>query len=605
MAANQSDSGVFTRQSARVHQSRSLESGTLEVLLEPTGDHVAIRARAPFFNLSGQYKKCATEGCLGKVVSGSKTCFAHSKRELRIDILQHPTRHDLEINLQGNVITETLWGEIVQHIKANNGVVDHTLNLSWSQIDANLRLFDTIFNRSIQLDDALLNGFIHFERCVIHGTFSGDFATFSKSGLHVVNSELHGPFQFSGVTCENSPLGFTQCELKNQVRIENTLGSLAMERCTANSDVSFIKSNGNIILRDTNLFGRIRLQDSEIKSIEAQRLTSHRPFEPGICRMERGYFSDAQFLERIDLDITVGSLHLASVKMEQGGLLSIRGGEMHLPGVKLGAPLRIRGRASLGEKMPEITTLANSDAGKMSLSSVDLSRCSFLGTHNLRNVDIDGSVIFGKTPWWLGRRNFIIDEYAWHHETPRLTKFFTKNWIIKSVNVGQHRPPGKKLPPEQLHVFPPSISEVTNLYRELRLSFESKSDMPSASDFYYGEMLLRQHDRSKSLGQRILVAFYGIISGYGLHPLRAFVAWLILFSYASALELLSREAGKTTTWTPVLLDVLQTSLPGLKPTTELIAINGWLAPMVKIAGTVIIAALVISVRSVLMRKPGE
>jgi hypothetical protein len=66
------------------------------------------------------------------------------------------------------------------------------------------------------------------------------------------------------------------------------------------------------------------------------------------------------------------------------------------------------------------------------------------------------------------------------------------------------------------------------LYRQLRKAQEDAKNEPGAADFYYGEMEMRRHARSTPLAERLILAAYWAVSGYGLRATRSFVALALL-----------------------------------------------------------------------------
>jgi hypothetical protein len=67
--------------------------------------------------------------------------------------------------------------------------------------------------------------------------------------------------------------------------------------------------------------------------------------------------------------------------------------------------------------------------------------------------------------------------------------------------------------------------QVAAVYRGLRKGREDAKDEPGAADFYYGEMEMRRHSRATPAGERLLLAVYWLVSGYGLRAWRALAAF--------------------------------------------------------------------------------
>jgi hypothetical protein len=79
----------------------------------------------------------------------------------------------------------------------------------------------------------------------------------------------------------------------------------------------------------------------------------------------------------------------------------------------------------------------------------------------------------------------------------------------------------------------PNAAEIAELYRSLRSGLEQARTEPGASDFYYGEMEMRRHDRSASRAERAILFVYWALAGYGLRASRSLAvlaALVLIFS---------------------------------------------------------------------------
>jgi hypothetical protein len=72
------------------------------------------------------------------------------------------------------------------------------------------------------------------------------------------------------------------------------------------------------------------------------------------------------------------------------------------------------------------------------------------------------------------------------------------------------------------------------VYRQLRKAQEDGKNEPRAADFYFGEMEMRRHALSTPLPERLILAAYWLVSGYGLRAMRAFAALTTLIVGATA-----------------------------------------------------------------------
>jgi hypothetical protein len=59
-----------------------------------------------------------------------------------------------------------------------------------------------------------------------------------------------------------------------------------------------------------------------------------------------------------------------------------------------------------GSRRASVTSLENADAGSMTFSNVDMSKCFFFRAHSLGSIGIEPTVGFGTTPvqHWVRRR---------------------------------------------------------------------------------------------------------------------------------------------------------------------------------------------------------
>jgi uncharacterized protein YjbI with pentapeptide repeats len=67
---------------------------------------------------------------------------------------------------------------------------------------------------------------------------------------------------------------------------------------------------------------------------------------------------------------------------------------------------------------------------------------------------------------------------------------------------------------------------IAETYRALRRGRERARDWPGAADFYYGEMEMRRAS-ARTLGERLVLFSYWLVSGYGLRAARACTAYLV------------------------------------------------------------------------------
>ena len=193
--------------------------------------------------------------------------------------------------------------------------------------------------------------------------------------------------------------------------------------------------------------------------------------------------------------------------------------------------------------MPSLETMGGVDAANLSVTDVNLSRCRFAGALLLDQLRLEGFCVFDQPPrgiragrawlpvWRWSRRQSLAEERLWRASTAKRS--------------GWSNPEGGEYPqagPDRLAA----------LYRQLRKAQEDAKNEPGAADFYYGEMEMRRHAPSTPWAERLILAAYWAVSGYGLRATRAFIALAILIA-GSALVL--RYAGFPG-HTPAYLDSL-------------------------------------------------
>jgi hypothetical protein len=301
------------------------------------------------------------------------------------------------------------------------------------------------------------------------------------------------------------------------------------------------------------------------------------------------------------MELVADEVDLSGATLKEGGLIVLDKAKLNLRQVNLGGPLRVSGKMQ-GTTMPEIVGLLNADAGRMSFARVNLSRCSLYGAHGLGSVDIESTVRFPECPWWAARRHYLADEWAWRAAHPSKLNF---GWKLAGVRIGSETERPRQ--GEESMIWLPSLpaSQISGTYRELRRSLESKSDMPGASDFYYGEMEMRRLDGDAGFGERVLVTLYWLLSGYGLRAGRCVIAYSVLVGLATWAMKFDGFTGDAYSITRAAIFSVRASLPGITTVEPLSAFGQTMEVALRVLGTLTIALFLISVRSRLMRKPSE
>jgi len=353
-------------------------------------------------------------------------------------------------------------------------------------------------------------------------------------------------------------------------------------------------------LNGAQLDGTLDLSDSECTGFTGEGFAVRTANRLGPFAVTSLHLARATFNSRILIEVRADEVNLSSAAFDQGGLIVVDRAKVHLEQLRLGGPLRVSGPVGSNHK-PQILALRNADAGKMSFANVDLSRCSFQSAHGLGTVEIESTVSFSSAPWWAGGRRFIADEYAWRSSAGRVHRV---GWKLADVYVGPALPKPTRGSHQPVLLQPLEADQVASIYRDLRRSLEAKSDMPSAADFYYGEMEMRRWSAGRPLLERVLVWCYWLVSGYGLRAGRALVWWLFLVSIG-AWSLFRFGIAPPVSAQLAILSAIRAAFPGF-PTQSSLTVEGqWIETVLRVFGAIFIALFIIAARSMVMRKPSE
>jgi hypothetical protein len=193
---------------------------------------------------------------------------------------------------------------------------------------------------------------------------------------------------------------------------------------------------------------------------------------------------------------------------------------------------------------PRLLSLQDTDVANLTLSNVDLRACRFAGAHHLDQLRLEATIDLAGRPagvrvgwalpplWRWTRRRTLAEEQAW-----RRTRAKRSGWY----------PPACR-PDDVADVsvdFEGALqpAEIALLYRALRKGREDSKDEPGAADFYYGEMEMRRHDPATPWPERLVLALYWLVAGYGLRASRALAtltlvlvgaAWLLVYQHGFA-----------------------------------------------------------------------
>jgi hypothetical protein len=204
--------------------------------------------------------------------------------------------------------------------------------------------------------------------------------------------------------------------------------------------------------------------------------------------------------------------------------------DVAFPGMTLTAPLTI---SALSGGI-RILSLRNAvlSAPMVIGNGVDLGSCRMLRADGL------GSLHFTSDPRWrtYGGRKVVADELDLRGAASELP-------AAPDDSSGEGiRSPG------------PVPMQVENAYRQLRVAQEAAKASHAAADFYYGEMEMRRIGMPIRSGERLLLATYRLVAGYGVRAGRALAGYLAIIFSAGLLLRFS-----TTAWVADQAKVLDSS----------------------------------------------
>lgn len=547
------------------------------------------------------WARCSQQACVGEALPQGGACFAHSPAQQRQNYLNQVRGSARQLSLRGTSISQQLWDEIAASPVFEDGRPVVPISLAGAEISARIRFLEREFGHYLELSGASVFEGMEYRRCKFNAGLIARHVRFDAGPPAFYQCTFKEDVDVSYTQVHRVSLGFEGCTFERSLNADGfSGGGLILSGCTVKGNASFKNSKSHLILNGAQLDGMLDLLDSECTGFTGERLalrTANRlgPFAVASLNLDR-----ATFGSRILIEVRADVVNLSSAAFDEGGLIIVDRAKVHLEQVRLGGPLRVSGTVGSNHK-PQVHALRNADAGKMSFAHVDLSRCSFQGAHGLGTVEIESTVSFSSAPWWVGGRRFIADEYAWRSSAGRAHRV---GWKLADVHVGPALPKPTKGSPQPVLLQPLEADQVASIYRDLRRSLEAKSDMPSAADFYYGEMEMRRWSVGRPLLERILVWCYWLTSGYGLRAGRALMAWLFLVSIG-AWSLFRFGIAPPASAQQAILSAIRAAIPGFPTQASLTAEGQWIETGLRVFGAIFIALFLLAARSMVMRKPSE
>jgi uncharacterized protein YjbI with pentapeptide repeats len=266
-------------------------------------------------------------------------------------------------------------------------------------------------------------------------------------------------------------------------------------------------------------------------------------------------------------------------------------------------------------RSPRPLSLRGVDVTGMTLGDLDLSACSFQGSHNLDKIRIEGTSPFTSTPrgWKFGRVGGQgVPVWRWTHRWALAEEHHWRaSRDLPAAPNGRPHPkragwyPPAVQPPKWLavrtgqRVQPLPPGRIAMWYRALRKGWEDSKNEPGAADFYYGEMEMRRLGSGTHWGERVILTLYWLVSGYGLRGLRA-LAWLaaVIVGLGILFQLVgfARHPSPPTVWGS-LLYAARSTLSIADPEAQLTGWGKLLQLILRLAGPVLLGLALLAVRN--------
>jgi hypothetical protein len=574
-----------------------------EIRLERAGDKVQVYSsfKSPQSSGNGTFwwHRCTERGCLGEAVAPGHPCIRHLDRSSRAAYLASVSAPH-RLSLRGVEVSQILWEEIRRSPAFAEGAPRAPIDFAGAEINTGIRLEEVEFKHSVNFFGASIYGIIELRKCRFRQGLDARYARL-KAPINFWQSTFDAEVNISYLESDQN-VGFDGVTFNGSLTGDGAAATIHLTSAIVSGNASFKHSRSWLLLNGATLNGLFDLTDADLIALHGEQLALTAASRFGPCSIKHLYLARATLGARIHMDVTADTVDLSDAILKEGGSIVLDRAAVNLRQVSLGGPLRMSGKLP-GTAMPAIIGLLNADAGKMSFARVDMSRCSLYGAHGLGTMDIESTVGFARCPWWASRRHYLADEWAWRAAKP--SKWHRFRWKLTGVRIGNEQEKPKR--GEESANWLPTLraSQIAGTYRDLRRSLEGKSDMPGASDFYYGEMEMRRRDNDSSFWDRVLVTLYWLLSGYGLRTTRSVIAYIILISLGTwGMQFGGFEHGCYSISRAALFS-LRASLPGISTVEQLSRSGQTVEIVVRVFGALILALLVLSLRTRVMRKPGE
>lgn len=539
--------------------------GHAEVWLEHTATRVGLRTayKGPTSSGGGGgggWEKFGVPECRGPRIPRQQRCLLHADADVRDRYYAEVIGGRSSLRLDGIVVPQDLWEELTTKLAEKGGQVQEvpaSISASGAVFPFSIRHEGWTFRRHVSFTGAILEGGAEFRQCTFSDGLGLGYVDYANAPTTFWDCKFDHSLWGEYGQADKQHVAFTACEIRGDARFNGFVGDLRFDQCRINGALEvnqgFFK---HLSLQKLELTGELHSRDLEGQWMRLSNAILASATTIGPAAIKTCEFSGATFQARVQIFLQGERARFPNAIWQQGGRLEVENAQVDLQNVVLGGPLALIGRGAA-----TVVSIRDADAGAMSVSTMDLSRCIFRGAHRLQEISVDSTVRLLRAPRLRARRRCVADEFGWR---ARHTRWLRGDWTIPGTYLEKNEED-----PEAVVLPDLGTAEVAGVYRSLRKGLEGAANEAGASDFYYGEMEMRRLDKQASRDERLVITLYWLASGYGLRASRAFF-WLVVSVLLGALVL--HEYGfvsPSITTRDALLAALEGIVPGVTTTNQL------------------------------------
>jgi hypothetical protein len=383
---------------------------------------------------------------------------------------------------------------------------------------------------------------------------------------------------------------FDDCRFTGETRFENV---------TFDGFVSFrdAVSDGRMAFRDVRFTNLVDLGGSDFAALSIRRTEFDAAVVLGsLCGDVDLHL--ATFERRMRLEGAPRTLELRQATFRDGARLRLDGSDVTLNNVEFGGPSSLGPHTTSRAARPRLLEVADTGLSRLTAFATDLSRCTFVGAHDLDGFAVDALDAFAWAPGGpYTRRRVLWDECRWRAENGAGRA--ARRWRDRAGTGPRETPL--------------SARQVARDYRALRKAREDAKDEPGAADLYYGEMEMRRlaaHGdmRAARHGDRwgewvtaatehSLLWLYWAVSGYGLRAWRALVPLLAVVLGGAVLLRYTGYPGGGATYGGALRLAVQAAMSLVRGVDEPLTPAGeWTALALRLLGPLLLGLALLAMR---------